>query len=450
MPDNKKFLICPGALDCNRGDQALAWEAIDLLREVSHNCEIAIMSDSYDDPNDSQSRQTRKRNIAIIPPILFNPRRVASKKKYEVIDSGWSLAKMKLRALADAIQISLLLLLAKNRIWARLLLSKPQYRTYTYLRSCRALVVKGGGYIYSYRGLRWAYYILFGLFPIMLAQRCGIKVIILPNSFGPFETRWSRWLVRLVLGRCELIAAREYKSYDVLNTLIPDKAKLFPDMAFVLKPDKTTWAKKELMGYGIPLGEKKCVGITMRPWRFPNAENPQEKYANYIQTFAKFMEHLLQIGFMPVLFAHTTGPGAHENDTIALKDALHTMFLAEQIPYVDADYNCRQIKSLYSLMDFMVCTRFHSAIFSISQEIPCIAVGYQGYKASGIMGEIGLEKFNFSIDELHHDLLIEAFGNLISCQEEVKKKMKVYMNVCDEKLHTLHGLVASVIGETIK
>ncbi len=443
----RRFLIGPAALDCNRGDQALTWEAIDLLRQLSPNCEIAIMSDFYDDPDDKQSLQTRSLGITVIPSLLFNPRRAAHSNESEVFDSGWSLLKMKIRALLDFLQSQFLLVWAKNHTLARLLLGRNCYDSYGYLRSCDALVIKGGGYIYAYRGLRWAYYIWFCLFPLMLAQGCGVNVIILPNSFGPFQSGWGKWLVRRVLRRCTLVTAREPKSFEVLNNIIPGKVELFPDMAFNLRPADCEWAKAELMSQRVALGDKPCVGITMRPWRFPNAVDPHAKYEKYVQAFGRLCEYLLEKGYMPVLFAHTTGPHAHENDSIALKDTLQATSAADRVFYIDGDYNCRQLKSLYGFMDFMICTRFHSAIFSIAQQVPCLAVSYQGYKATGIMEEIGLGDFTIAIEDVDDKLLIEKFERLVANQQVIKHKMSSYVICCQQKLKQLECFVVSKIKE---
>ncbi len=433
-------------LDCNRGDQALTWEAIGALRKAYPDCELAIMADVHDDPEHSQSRQTRRLGVNILLSLLPNPRRMATQDKSEVIDSGWFLAKMKFRAVLDFVQMQILLIFPRSRTLARLLLGKERYKTYEYLRDCNALVIKGGGYIHAYRGLRWTYYIWYSLFPFMLAQFCGIDVIILPNSFGPFDTRYSKRLVRRVLGRCKMVTARERKSLDVLEAIIPGKAKLFPDMGFSLKSVDSNWASKELIGHGVPLGKISCVGVTMRPWRFPDAPNPQEKYEKYIQAFAQLLDHLLGNRYIPVLFAHSVGPHTHEDDRVALMDTLRGTSGAEKILYVDGDYNCRQVKAFYGQMDFMICTRFHSAIFSIAQQVPCLAISYQGYKATGIMEEIELSDFTFMIDDIDCDLLMKAFERLVASQDEVKQKMAIYMKTCQQQLNGLRKLITSEIN----
>jgi colanic acid/amylovoran biosynthesis protein len=440
-----KILLGPIGLDCNRGDQALLWEAIGIVRSARPDCELALMSESHKDPDDPQTRQTRKLGIRILPMLVSLPRRGKSERDHEFIDSGWSYFKMKVRAGADFIRMLCLLTMPRSRRLARWLLGKERYQTYEYLRECDFFVVKGGGFIYAYRGLRWAYFIWFGLYFLMLAQRCNVGVIILPNSFGPFDTNWGRWLARKVLSRCNIVTVREPESLKALKNIVPGKAKLYPDMAFRLASADSAWARKELKGLGIPVGERPCVGITMRPWRFPNSKDPRAMYDKYVKAFALLFRHLLEQGYQPVLYAHTIGPYAHEDDRIALKDAMDASSVAEQLCYIDGDYDCRQIKSFYGFMDLMVCTRFHSAIFSMAQTIPCVAVSYQGHKATGTMKEIGLEDYTISVDAINAQTFIETFDRLEAERGTVKQKIEDYMKKCLERLNDLQLLIASEI-----
>jgi colanic acid/amylovoran biosynthesis protein len=141
------------------------------------------------------------------------------------------------------------------------------------------------------------------------------------------------------------------------------------------------------------------------------------------------------------------GPHAHEDDRIALRAVLEETSVAERVRFVDGDYDCRQVKALYQFMDFMVCTRFHSAIFSVAQNVPCVAVSYQGYKAPGIMQEIGLQDYCLSIETVNAESLIEAYEKLVAAREEVKQKMKIYMDACRQRLADLQHLVDQEIGD---
>lgn len=441
-----KFLIAPGTFDCNRGDQALLWEAMDALRRADLQAQLAVMSDVYDRPEDPQIRQTRQLDVRILPSLLPNPRRWATPGKYEIIDSGWSLMKMRVRAVLDFLQSVILVACPRSHFLARLMLGHRRLETYEYLRQCKALVVKGGGFIHAYRGLRSAYYLWFAMFPLLLTKRCNVMLILLPNSFGPFSTRWSRWLSRRVLGRADLVTAREPLSQQALNALVGDKVKLYPDMAFLLSGAGPEWARAELGAHGIRLGARRYVGLTMRPYRFPNSDNPVEMYHRYVGAFAAFMEYLLEKGFVPVLFAHGIGPHANEDDRVALRAMLQASPHGDRAVSVDGDYDCRKMKALYGQMNYMVCTRFHSAIFSISQNVPCMAVSYSGHKADGIMGEIGIGNLVLRIDQVDGPAMIRVFEELVAQEQTVRQRMKTYVATCRRRLVELDRELAQVLG----
>lgn len=445
MSASERILIGPGCLDCNRGDQALVWQAIDCVRRACPGCELAIMAEGHDDPEDPQTRQTRKLGIRVLASLLPNPRRAATRGKREVIDSGWSLGKMVIQAALDFHRTLCLLIWPRNRRLARWILGSERQATYEFLRGSRALVIKGGGFIYAYRGLRWAYYLWFQLFCLLLSQRLGVKVIILPNSFGPFDIACLRGLVRRVVGRCDFVSTREPRSLEVLNGIVPGKARLFPDMGFGLEAADASWAAVEHARLGVPVDTARCVGVTMRPWRFPQARDPGGAYQRYIQAFARLLEHLVSGGYVPVLCAHVIGPHAHEDDRIALNDALSATSVAARVHFVDGDYDCRQIKALYRSMAFMVCTRFHSAIFSIAQNVACMAVSYQGYKAPGIMSEIGIGDYCLAIDALDAESLIAMFDRLVVHEDELRQKMRAYVATCRKRLEVLEEMVTAEI-----
>jgi len=195
-----KVLVAPGALDCNRGDQALLWEAFDTVRAACPECEIGVMSDGWEDPDDPQTRQTRRLGITVLPMLLPNPRRAILSGKREILDTGFSLWRMRARAVLDFVTMAFLLFAPRVRWWARRLLGKERFRAYEFLRDSAAVVVKGGGFAYAHWGLRWAYYLWFGLFPLHLARRCDVPVLVLPNSFGPFALVDSTGAWRLSAG----------------------------------------------------------------------------------------------------------------------------------------------------------------------------------------------------------------------------------------------------------
>lgn len=269
-----------------------------------------------------------------------------------------------------------------------------------------------------------------------------MPVIILPNSFGPFETKFSRWLTRFVLKRCTFVSTREAQSQNVLETLIPNLAYQFPDMAFLLKVNSADrdWASEELKKLRVKT-DGSAVGFTMRPWRFPGKSSPKAAYENYLESMAGFILHIRQQGLQPVLFAHVRGPGKHETDRFAL-EACQRRLPDDPPILVDSEYNCIQMKALYSHLGYMVGTRFHSCIFALSQGVPALAISYQGNKASGIMADMGLPEFHMHIDDISLETLKDKFDLLQRRQMQVRDICKVYVPNAEKKLNDLSFMIA--------
>ncbi len=438
-----RFLIGPGALDCNRGDQALLWQAIDALRQFDDKAEIAILSEGHANPEDPQSRQTRALGIRVLAPFMDNPRRVLSSTNPSFIDSRRAHLRMAIQAGIDFIYSLILWLVYPCPALTRPLLSRSRRQTYDYLRTCKALVIKGGGYLYAHSGPKWLYFLWFGLLPLIFAQRLGIKTLVLPNSIGPFESKLAQTLAKWVLNRCHLLTVRESHSAQTLAPLLSQPVKSFPDMAFGLTSADSQWAQQILHDHQVPYNKQHCVGITLRPWRFPASSDPQAQYQQYIQAIAEFVEHLLRQDYYPILFVHVQGPHAHEDDRIALCDL--QVQLKQPIPMIDGNFNCQQLKALYGYMHAMVCTRLHSAIFSMAQGIPCIAINYQGYKSIGLVQDMGVGDFVMSIQEITAASLIQTFEQLEQERTHIQEQLAVNQHICQAKLESLQHQIEEAL-----
>ncbi len=64
------------------------------------------------------------------------------------------------------------------------------------------------------------------------------KIVIMPNSFGPFMGKLEKRIVKKVLNKCELIYARENISREYLQNLLGREIYLSPDLGFYISPSE--------------------------------------------------------------------------------------------------------------------------------------------------------------------------------------------------------------------
>ncbi|MBV9179535.1 MAG: polysaccharide pyruvyl transferase family protein, partial [Nitrososphaeraceae archaeon] len=89
----------------------------------------------------------------------------------------------------------------------------------------------------------------------------------------------------------------------------------------------------------------------------------------------------------------------------------------------NCNYNHYELKSLYRSLDFLIGTRFHSVIFSLTSYIPALAIEYE-YKTSGIMKDLGLSEWVIPIEQVTADNLYKKFTQLSIQSDSYKQKLQ--------------------------
>lgn len=414
----KKIILIPSNTDLNRGDQALVWESIKIIKDVyqykNEESEILLVQSGSDkEETDKQTNQTKRLGYNFIVPLLKHPGRHIKNK-----GSRYGLMIMLLwgmQALFDLMTSSLLLVKIRwmNKI-GKLFLDERQLSALRKFEEADAVFVKGGGMIHSFGAITDIYTAYYLVFQIMVAIRYEKDVYILPNSIGPLNNRLVKSLVTKVLKRCKLVTVRENISFKLVYEDLGIPTYCFPDLGFYLTPSEKDWSIY-LKEKGVPIDNKKCVVVTMRPYRFAGYEHPDILYSKYIESVVNLVSYLLKSSYHVTFFAHTLGPSAHEDDRIALKQTISMLprFCKKEITYIeDPELTCKDAEKIYSYYDFMVGTRFHSVIFALNVGVPAIAIAYGGNKSRGIMKDFGLEDFVLDMNDLECDSIVNCFIRL--------------------------------------
>ena len=412
----KKYLILPGCDDSNRGDQALIWETVDLARDAGYIGEYYMLADK------KKCEQSYKKKIQNVEPILIHP----SEHFKDNANTQYSLVLKLKWAIAAIVDFMLVEPLVHSKIRKILLPFYPKRikKRIEIFQNAKAAFVKGGGFLHSYGGLIDTYKIYYFLYHIRLVQSMGVKVYVLPNSYGPFKAPFTSNMIRSTLKKCECVMAREGISKKIIEKQCGVSAYKYLDIAFYLKKDSQFNAESYLIQRNIPICEKECVGITMRPYRFDGIANGIMRYQQYVQALVDCIRELSRQGYFPVLIEHVHSTLEHENDMSCIEKVVEK--LGDSCKYkvfTDRSLNCEQLKAVYGCMKYLIGTRFHSVIFSLSQGIPCIAITYGGNKGTGIMADMGLNKYSVPIEDVSGEILVGKFKELTDEKERVKEKI---------------------------
>ncbi|MHA6533615.1 polysaccharide pyruvyl transferase family protein [Paenibacillus sp. BAC0078] len=434
----KKILITPGITDLNRGDQALIWLIKNLVEEAGIDSHYKLLQSGNNDADIyNQSKQSVEMGFDVMKPILLHPARGKEKKtisytKFTKLSWGTTAVIDIFKSALLLSNLSFLVKLGTN------LLDKSQRGTYEEFKKMDLMIVKGGGFLHTYKRITDLYYLYYSLYNLMLAKRLGKKIIIMPNSYGPFMGKIEKKIVRRVLRNCKLIYARESISEKYLTDIIDNEVATSVDLGFYIK-DYKDYQIRKVIEFDFP--EKK-IAITMRPYRFPESENGKEKYKNYIEEMTKVVKELIYKNYHPIFVAHTLGPSTHEDDRIAIEEVIKLLesngIENNTYSYInESEMNCFDITELYSQMDYIIGTRFHSVIFAMTSLIPAIAVSYSGHKTFGIMSDMGLSDYTVDIGNIKAEDVLRKLNQLFKNESEVKDKIKKYLEISQKDKRNL-------------
>jgi len=311
------------------------------------------------------------------------------------------------------------------------------------IKSADLILSCGGGYLYSYNTHFPELGFLQNVAHIALAIFFGKTIILMPQSFGPFQNSISRLVVKLILTSrfVKRVFVREQISMDILRSLcaggISSKLTICADMAFLFNIEGNNVTNAILT----QIENAKKIGpvavFTLRYWDFPEEGDILEKTSRknaYMDSLLEAVRAVVdKYKGTVVLVPHVVGPEKAEDDRLVTEE-----FYKRVIEYLHVEGRIILIKSLdilipkdiveiYSLADVVVATRFHSAIFALLSSVPVIAIGYQ-HKCMGILKMLSLEKYFLDINSINPSSLFPLLDTIIlkddRLREDIKAKLK--------------------------
>lgn len=271
--------------------------------------------------------------------------------------------------------------------------------------------------------------------PKMIANRRGLPLILMPQTYGPFRGRRARRVATEAVRGARLAWARDSRSYEVLKDLLGDDFdpalhRETVDMAFDLgvkdpgpkiRSDLRRWIedRREHPLIGLNLSGlialdpgSSMQGLTMR--------------ADYMEALSVFAERMLdQPDLRLVIIPHV----------MSRLDSLHSdraagLRLTERLPARLHDriivgprnLEAREVKWLISKMDWFCGTRMHSTIAGLSTGVPTATVPYSD-KALGVFESCGVGDQVFDPRYLDTPAVTEGLLGSLDSRERTREKL---------------------------
>jgi colanic acid/amylovoran biosynthesis protein len=297
------------------------------------------------------------------------------------------------------------------------------------------VIAAGGGYLYTTSALRGNVVLLTNLLCFFFGVAVGKPVVLYAQSIGPFASALQERLVRCLVAKVDLIEVREQHSLRLTERWrLTTPVRLVADAAFLLQSDPPPATLEMIFDEA-----RLAVGMTVRRWfREPNRQAAYEAHmAGFVRWLAEERDAAV------VLLPQVTYVEGRDDD----RETAHRVVAGAgghgSIRVVDDELTAGQIKWLCGRADAFVGTRMHSNIFALSSGVPTLAIAYQP-KTSGIMTELGLERWVVPIEEIDETGLRRIFDQLVGCRAEIESALRRKREIMVHRAYEAGRLTAEV------
>ncbi len=236
--------------------------------------------------------------------------------------------------------------------------------------------------------------------PKLMAQRLGKPLVLLPQTYGPFDSAEARRVASEIV-RCAAIAlARDQRSFRVLQDLLgdafdPERHRCGVDVAFLLpfsEPDSSAVpspAREWFAGREAPV-----AGLNVSGLIYNDPRRARESFgfvADYEALTRTLTQGLVERGARVLLVPHVVTPPGHYESDIQAAERLAASLPAparERVAIAPAYVDPRHVKGLIGKCDWFCGTRMHATIAGLSQGVPTAAVAYS-IKTLGVFETCG-------------------------------------------------------------
>lgn len=280
--------------------------------------------------------------------------------------------------------------------------------TYTNaLKESDMIIACPGGYLHD------ANFSIFTLLlNLILAVRSKKKLIFAPQSIGPINNKFFKYLTKKVLKHAVAIFVREHYSYQFCVTELncpPSKVFEVMDMAFYDCEYKTTVIVNTSQF-------NKYIACTLIKWLYPKMNNKESFYRSYLKALAEYFEYVIkELHLEVVILKQIEKFGNDSGDEQIFQDIAPYINpqIRNNIHFITDEITYMEMKSILRNAKFFVGSRMHSNIFALQQGVPVIAISYQP-KTEYIMSSLGLSDYSLPIINICKEDLIGITQKLLS------------------------------------
>lgn len=312
-----------------------------------------------------------------------------------------------------------------------------------------AASIAGGDSFSDIYGLARFFYVAL---PQALVLLMGKPLIQLPQTIGPFASKFPRKMAAEILRRSQVIYSRDYPGLLETREILGisgknERIRFCYDMGFVLDPVKPRLTSIETDGPGaahaLPAETSCTVGLNVSGLLYMGGYTRANMFGlktDYKELVGEIIEFLITRKKARVLLVpHVFGGQEHtESDSVVcgrLYSELKSRY-GERLSLLSGSYDQGEIKHLIGACDFFIGSRMHACIAALSQCIPAVPIAYSR-KFIGVMESIGVESFVADPCTLESGAILDIIDKAFEDRAAIAEKLRAQMPAVKEKVLSL-------------
>ncbi len=259
---------------------------------------------------------------------------------------------------------------------------------------------------------------------------CGKKLILLPQTYGPFKHSLARQLARHLLTHSTAIYSRDRYSITEVQRLLGNQAShklihFVPDVAFTLDTefsDHPIIPKLQALKHpGSTL-----IGLNLSGLLYHSPQTQfglKEHYPTLIQAIARYFlqQPNTQLLLVPHVFAEIGHTESDPNACFTLYQQLHAEY-PDRILTIEGILHHKQIKYVIGHCDFFLGSRMHACIGAMSQYIPTIGLAYSD-KFKGVFSSVGIDDSVIDLRTIEQHQLLAQLDSLFQQRHAITQTL---------------------------
>jgi len=261
----------------------------------------------------------------------------------------------------------------------------------------------------------------------------GKRLVMMPQTYGPFKRRLTKSMARYILNRASLVYSRDRAGVGDVNKLLNNSengsVRFVPDVAFVLDSREPQNTEISILRR-LRAEDVIVVGLNISGLLYNSGHTRNERFGlktDYRQLVYQVARLLLENDKVKLLLIpHVLRPDYAAVDDVAACLELYKQ-LGQEYPgrkfVVRGEYDQGEIKHVISLCDFFVGSRMHSCIAAMSQCIPAIGLAYSK-KFRGVFESVGAEELVIDMHRHSQDEILTAISSAFGRREAIAERLR--------------------------